>query len=66
MICINCLPNDKILDQSKFKELADDKINVTKKLKFVSGMVENISEKGENDGHLHFSFSQSVFTSLLP
>ena len=29
------LQNDKILDQSKFKAFADDKINVTKKLKFV-------------------------------
>ena len=32
---INSLPNDKNLDQSKFKAFADDKTNVTKKLKFV-------------------------------
>ena len=36
------LPNGKILDQSKFKELADDKINATKELKFVLEMAENI------------------------
>ena len=35
----NSLPNDKILDQSKFKAFADDKINVTQKLKFVLGRV---------------------------
>ena len=28
MIGFNSLPNDKILDSSKFKALADDKINV--------------------------------------
>ena len=35
-ISFNSLPKDKILDQSKFKAFADDRINVTKKLKFVS------------------------------
>ena len=30
----NSLPNDKILDWSKIKALADDKINVVQKLKF--------------------------------
>ena len=29
------LSNNKILDQSKFKAFADDKINITLKLKFV-------------------------------
>ena len=39
-------PNDKILDWSKFKMYADDKINVTEILKFVLGRVENIVRKG--------------------
>ena len=39
---INPLLKDKILDRSKFKALADNKINVTKKMKFNLGMVENI------------------------
>ena len=39
---LNSLPNDKILDWSKLKALADDKINVTYKLKFVSERLENI------------------------
>ena len=40
----NSIPNDKILDLSKLKAYADDKINVTKKLKFKLGRVENIAE----------------------
>ena len=32
---VNSLPNDKILDWSKLKAFADNKINVTEKLKFV-------------------------------
>ena len=33
--CPNSLPNDKILDRSKLKAFADNKINVTKEFKFV-------------------------------
>ena len=36
------------------KPFADDKINVTQKLKFVLGRVENIVGKGENAGNQHF------------
>ena len=32
---LNSLPNNKILDQPKFKEHADDKIIATHKVKFV-------------------------------
>ena len=49
----NSLPNDKILDDSKLKVFAEDKINVAKKLKFVLGRVENMG-KGENAGYQHF------------
>ena len=45
---LNSLPNNKILDCSKFKAFADDKINVGQKLKTVYGRVENIVGKGEN------------------
>ena len=44
----NSSPNDKILDWSKLKAFADDKINLTEKLKFVLGTAENIVGKGEN------------------
>ena len=43
------LPNDKILDWSKLIAFADDKINVTEKVDFVLGRVENIVG-GENAG----------------
>ena len=39
---INSLPNDTISDWSKLKAYADDKKDVTEKLKFVLGRVENI------------------------
>ena len=38
----NSLPNNTILDQSKIKALADYKIIMTEKLKFVLRIVENI------------------------
>ena len=36
---VNSLPIDKFLDWSKLKELADNKVNVNEKLKFVFGRV---------------------------
>ena len=36
-MCLNPLPNEKILDLSKLKAFADDKISVTQKLKFFFG-----------------------------
>ena len=51
---LNPLPNVKFLDRSKLKSLADDRISVTEKLKFVLGRVENIMGKGENAGYQHF------------
>ena len=65
MIKVNSLPNNKLLDQSKFKELADNKINATKKLKFVLGMVENILGKGENAGYKHFLLFPKCFQNPL-
>ena len=57
-ILINSLPNDIILNLSKLKAFADDKLNVTQKLKFTLGRVDNIVRKGENAGHL---FSKAYF-----
>ena len=55
---INSLPNDKILDWSKLKALADNKIKVTEKLKIILkiilGRVENIVGNGENAGYHPF------------
>ena len=36
----NSVPNEKILDLSKFQVLADDKTNVTENFKFLLGKVE--------------------------
>ena len=47
----NFSPMDKILDLSKLKAFADDKKNVTEKLKFVLGRVENTVGKRENAGY---------------
>ena len=68
--CFNSLPDDRILDWSKLKAFADDNINVTKKLKFVVGRIENIVGKGENAGYQHFllfpkCFQKSSFSRLL-
>ena len=58
-------PNDKILNWSKFKAFADDKINGGKKLETVDlhWRAENIVGKGENAGYSIFSFSYNVFKS---
>ena len=58
------LPNDKIIDWSKLKAFADDKINVIKELKFVLGREENIVGKGENAGYQHFLLFPQCFQRL--
>ena len=59
------LPNNKILDKSKFKAFADDKMILTQKLKFVLGREENIVGKGENAGYQHFLLFPQCFQMLL-
>ena len=61
---INSLPNDKILNQSKFKAFTDDKMKVNKKLKFGLGRVESIAGKGENAGNQHFLLFSQCFQKL--
>ena len=57
----NSLPNDKILDGSKLKAFAEDKININQKQKFFLGWIENIVGKGENAGYQHFLFFPQCF-----
>ena len=61
------LANNKILDWSKLKAFADNKINVTKLLKFFGGRLESIVGKGENAGYQHFLLFLQCFqkASLL-
>ena len=59
-----------MLDQSKLKAFADDKINVTEKIEFVLGRVENIVGKVENAGYQHFllfpqCFQKATYTGSL-
>ena len=61
LIMVNFLPNDKILDLSKLKAFAEDKISVTQKLKFKLGRVENNVGKGENAGYQHFLLFPQCF-----
>ena len=51
----------QILDLSKSKAFAEDQMNMTEKLKFVFGRVENIAGKVENAGHQHFLLFQQCF-----
>ena len=60
-VCVNSLPHEKILDWSKLKAFAEDKIKVTEKLKFVLGRVENTVGKGENAGYQHFLLFPQCF-----
>ena len=48
------IPNDKILDVTKLKAFADDKLNVAKMTIFLYDRVENTVGKGENAGYQHF------------
>ena len=48
---INPFPNDKILDRTKLKAFADDKLNITKMTISSFDKVENTGGKGENAGN---------------
>ena len=58
-IVIDSLLKDKIVDLSKPKEFADDKLNLAQKLRFVFETVEKIVVRGENTVYQHFFFSFS-------
>ena len=58
---INGLTLYKILDKSKLKAFAEEKINLNEKLKLVLGRVENIVGKGENAVYQYFLLFQQCF-----
>ena len=64
-IRIKYLPNDYSLTLFKLKSIANDKINVTLKLTFFIGWVENIVGKGENAGYQHFSPFPTIFSKVF-
>ena len=54
MFIINSFPNDKILDLTKLKAFADDKLKIAKMRISLFDRVENTVGKGENAGYQHF------------
>ena len=58
---VNPVTNDELLDLSKLKGYADDKINVAKRLKFAFGRLENIVGKGKNATCQHFQLFPQCF-----
>ena len=65
LIFLNSIPNDKILDCSKLKAFAGEKINVNHKVKFLLGRIETIVGKGENTRYQHFLFCPLCFLPYL-
>ena len=58
---LNPLSYDKILDVTKLKTFADDKINVAQMMISVFDRIENNVGKGENAGHQHFLLFPQCF-----
>ena len=66
----NRLPNKKIMNMTKFKAFAEDKLNVAEMIVYIYDRIENIVGKGENAGHQHFllfpqSFQKPSFSEPL-
>ena len=62
---VNPFPHNKILDQTKLKAFANNKLNLTKMIISVFDGVENIVGKGKIACTSNFSFSHNVFKRLL-
>ena len=58
---LNPLPDDKILDMTKLKGFADDKLNIDKMTFSLVDGVENTEGKGENVGYQHFLLFPQCF-----
>ena len=61
----NLFPHDKILDQTKLKAFADDKLNITKVIVSVFNRVENIVGKGEIACHEQFLLFPQYFQTAF-
>ena len=61
----NPLPNDKILNVTKLKAFADDKVNVARMMISLDYRVENTVGKGENAGYQYFSPFPTVFSKVF-
>ena len=54
LLSLKSLPKRKILDWSKLKVFADDKMNIAQMMISAFDSVENKVENGENVGYQHF------------
>ena len=61
LVSLNPFPHDKNFDQTKLKEYADYKLNVTKMMIYVFDWVEKIVGKGEIACTSNFSCSPQCF-----
>ena len=57
----NPLPNDKILDETKFRAFGDDNSTFAEIVISVFDRVENVVGKGENAGFQHFLLNPQCF-----
>ena len=64
-IPFNPLPDNKILDWSKFKQIEDDIFKFDENSRKFSRRVENTVGKGEIAHYEQFTFSNSVFKRLV-
>ena len=62
---VNSLPKDKILDVTKLKAFADDKLNIAKMTISLLDRIENTVGKGENAGCQHFLLFPTVFSIVF-
>ena len=63
-LLFNLLPNDQILDMTKLKAFADNKLNIDKMTIFLLDRVENTEGKQENAGYQHFLLYPQSFLKL--
>ena len=61
ILCFNSLPNNKFPHWFNLNVFADDRINLTKKLKFILVRVVNIVGKGVNTDYQHFLLFPQCF-----
>ena len=62
----NSSPNDKILDRTKLRVFADDKINLAKMIILATFILKTLWEKEKMLVASIFFFSQNVFKIHLP
>ena len=64
MSLVNLLPKNRILDQSKLKAFANDKLKMIQMAKFVLDKIESNEGKEENAGYQHLLLFPQCFQNL--